>query len=107
MAGPGIIRNREGGAMDDGAGGQRRARTGPGSGGGLRGRPALGPSARIRGGRARSAILVLALVGAALLAACGGSGNPVSAALTNYQKALAYSQCPGFTSNSHVFCGVP
>jgi hypothetical protein len=42
-------------------------------------------------------------VGTALLAAaCGGSAKPVSAALTNYQKALAYSQCmrahgePGF-----------
>ena len=37
-----------------------------------------------------------------LAAACGGGAKPVSAALTNYQKALAYSQCmrahgePGF-----------
>jgi predicted amidohydrolase YtcJ len=37
-----------------------------------------------------------------LAAACGGAAKPVSAALTNYQKALAYSQCmrahgePGF-----------
>ena len=47
--------------------------------------------------------LAAALAGTALLAAaCGGSAAPVSAALTNYQKALAYSQCmrahgePGF-----------
>jgi predicted amidohydrolase YtcJ len=37
-----------------------------------------------------------------LAAACGGGAKPVSAALTDYQKALAYSQCmrahgePGF-----------
>jgi predicted amidohydrolase YtcJ len=47
--------------------------------------------------------LAAALAGTALLAAaCGGGAKPVSAALTNYQKALAYSQCmrahgePGF-----------
>lgn len=54
--------------------------------------------------RARHFVLVGALAAAALLAvACGGgSGTAVSAQLTNYQKALAYSQCmrahgePGF-----------
>ena len=47
--------------------------------------------------------LAAALAGTALLAAaCGGGAKPVSAALTDYQKALAYSQCmrahgePGF-----------
>jgi hypothetical protein len=52
---------------------------------------------------ARPAGLAAALAGTALLAAaCGGSGAPASAQLTNYQKALAYSQCmrahgePGF-----------
>ena len=54
-------------------------------------------------GARRPAALAAALVGTALLAAaCGGGAKPVSAALTNYQKALAYSQCmrahgePGF-----------
>jgi len=49
-------------------------------------------------------VLAAALAATALLAAAcgGGSGAPVSAQLTNYQKALAYSQCmrahgePGF-----------
>ena len=48
-------------------------------------------------------ILAAALAAMALLAAaCGGSGAPVSAQVTNYQKALAFSQCmrahgePGF-----------
>jgi hypothetical protein len=47
--------------------------------------------------------LAAALAATALLAAaCSGGAKPVSAALTNYQKALAYSQCmrahgePGF-----------
>jgi predicted amidohydrolase YtcJ len=54
-------------------------------------------------GARRSAVLTAALAGTALLAAaCSGGAKPVSAALTNYQKALAYSQCmrahgePGF-----------
>jgi hypothetical protein len=62
-------------------------------------RGAFGP---MRGAR-RSAVLTAALAGTALLAAaCSGGAKPVSAALTNYQKALAYSQCmrahgePGF-----------
>ena len=40
-------------------------------------------------------VLAAALAATALLAAAcgGGSGAPVSAQLTNYQKALAYSQC--------------
>jgi len=49
------------------------------------------------------AVLAAVLAGTAVLAvACGGSAKPASAALTNYQKALAYSQCmrshgePGF-----------
>jgi hypothetical protein len=54
--------------------------------------------------RARPVALVGALAAAALLAAaCGGGSGPlVSAQQTNYQKALAYSQCmrahgePGF-----------
>ena len=49
-------------------------------------------------------VLAAALAATALLAAAcsGGSGTPASAQLTNYQKALAYSQCmrahgePGF-----------
>jgi len=51
----------------------------------------------------RRAAVAAVLAGTALLAAaCGGSAAPVSAALTNYQKALAFSQCmrahgePGF-----------
>ena len=62
-------------------------------------RGALG---QMRGVR-RSAVLTATLAGIALLAAaCSGGAKPVSAALTNYQKALAYSQCmrahgePGF-----------
>ena len=54
-------------------------------------------------GSRRPLALAAALAGTALLAAaCGGGAKPVSAALTNYQKALAYSQCmrahgePGF-----------
>ena len=57
---------------------------------------------QMRGVR-RSAVLTATLAGIALLAAaCSGGARPVSAALTNYQKALAYSQCmrahgePGF-----------
>jgi predicted amidohydrolase YtcJ len=54
--------------------------------------------------RARPVVLAGALAASALLvAACGGgSGTPVSAQQTNYQKALAFSQCmrahgePGF-----------
>ena len=54
-------------------------------------------------GSRRPLALAAALAGTALLAAaCGGGAKPVSAALTDYQKALAYSQCmrahgePGF-----------
>jgi hypothetical protein len=53
-------------------------------------------------GARRPAILAAALAGTALLAACGGSGTPAVAKLTNYQKSLAYAQCmrthgePGF-----------
>lgn len=61
-----------------------------------------GAPGRIPGAH-RPAILATALAGIALLAvACGGSAAPVSAAQTNYQKAVAYSQCmrthgePGF-----------
>jgi predicted amidohydrolase YtcJ len=51
---------------------------------------------------ARHAVLVAALAGTALLAACGGSAAPVSANQTAYQKAVAFSACmrahgePGF-----------
>jgi predicted amidohydrolase YtcJ len=53
---------------------------------------------------ARLVVLAAALAATALLAAAcgGGSGTPVSAQQTNYQKALAFSQCmrahgePGF-----------
>jgi hypothetical protein len=52
---------------------------------------------------ARTSVLAAALAVTALLAAaCGGSGAPASAQQTNYQKALAFSQCmrahgePGF-----------
>jgi hypothetical protein len=62
-------------------------------------RGAFGPMRGVR----RSAVLTAALAGTAVLAAaCSGGAKPVSAALTNYQKALAYSQCmrahgePGF-----------
>lgn len=52
----------------------------------------------------RPAVLAATLAGTALLAAAcsGGSGAPASATETNYQKALAFSQCmrahgePGF-----------
>lgn len=54
-------------------------------------------------GARRPAALAVALAATALLAAaCAGNAKPVSAALTNYQKALAFSQCmrahgePGF-----------
>jgi len=107
--------------MNDGNDGRRPARRWPGSGAGPRGRPARSravsgasagerltsrPSvlrrARVPGAR-RPAVLAAALAGIALLAAaCSGGAKPASAALTNYQKALAYSQCmrahgePGF-----------
>jgi hypothetical protein len=58
--------------------------------------------ARLPGAR-RTALAAVLAVAALLAAACsGGGGTPVSAQLTNYQKALAYSQCmrahgePGF-----------
>ena len=85
------------------AGGLREAGLVPGRG--PRGR-ALGPRRhqprypRLAG--ARPAALVSALAGTALLAACSGSGAPVSAKQTGYQKAVAFSVCmrahgePGF-----------
>jgi hypothetical protein len=101
--------------MNDGSAGRRPPRGHPGPGAELgeglahRGRQ---PEPRRPGPRGalgqmrgvgRSAVLTATLAGTALLAAaCGGSAKPVSAALTNYQKALAYSQCmrahgePGF-----------
>jgi hypothetical protein len=95
--------------MNDGSGGRRPAQGRPGSGAGPRGRQPgpqrsvpRGAPGRIPGARHR-AVLAAALAGTALLAAaCGGNAKPVSAALTNYQKALAFSQCmrahgePGF-----------
>ena len=95
--------------MNDDSGGRRPAQGWPGSMAGPRGRqpgrqrsvPAGAPG-RIPGAH-RPAILAAALAGIALLAAaCGGSATPVSTAQTNYQKAVAYSQCmrthgePGF-----------
>ncbi len=91
--------------MDDGAGGRRPARGWPGS--------AARPGGRAPGPRrhrprcprrpgTRSAALVSALAGTALLAACSGSGVPVPAKETGYQQAVAYSVCmrahgePGF-----------
>jgi len=78
--------------MGDGIG-ARRARV----------RGAAVARARARRPAARPAVLAAALAGTALLAAaCGGGGAPASAQLTNYQKALAFSQCmrahgePGF-----------
>ena len=42
----------------------------------------------------RWGVLAVAVAGAALLAAaCGGGSPPAPAALTAYQKALAYAQC--------------
>ena len=80
------------GVMGDGIG-ARRARV----------RGAAVARARARRPAARPAVLAAALAGTALLAAaCGGGGAPASAQLTNYQKALAFSQCmrahgePGF-----------
>ena len=90
-------------------GGEGPARSRPGSGAGPRGRqPEPGRFARRGGpgrllGARRPAVLAAVLAGTALLAAaCGGGARPASAALTSYQKALAYSQCmrahgePGF-----------
>jgi predicted amidohydrolase YtcJ len=95
--------------MNDGSGGARPAQGWPGSGAGPRGRqpePQRSVPRSTPGwipGTHRLALLAAALAGTALLAvACGGSAKPVSAALTNYQKALAFSQCmrahgePGF-----------
>jgi hypothetical protein len=88
--------------MDSGIGGRRPVRGWPGSGAGPRGR-APGPRrhhSRLPG--ALPVALVSALAGTALLAACSGSGAPVSAKETNYQKAVAFSACmrahgePGF-----------
>ena len=88
--------------MNEGSGGWRSARGRPGSGAGP-GWRSPGPQ-RARIPAARLVVLAAALAATALLAAAcgGGSGAPVSAQLTNYQKALAYSQCmrahgePGF-----------
>ena len=81
------------GVMGDGIGARWRARV----------RGAAVARARARRPAARPAVLAAALAGTALLAAaCGGGGAPASAQLTNYQKALAFSQCmrahgePGF-----------
>ena len=80
----------------------------PGSGAGPQARSREPRRSWLRRGRGRMpgtrpVVLAAALAGTALLAgACGGSAKPVSAALTNYQKALAFSQCmrthgePGF-----------
>jgi hypothetical protein len=86
--------NREDGAMGDSSDGRRPAPGRPGSG-------AI-PRRRAPGPRRRQAVLVSALAGTALLAACGGSAAPVSANQTAYQKAVAFSACmrahgePGF-----------
>ena len=95
--------------MNDGGGG-RPAQGWPGSGAGPRGRQPgprrsapRGAPGRIPGAR-RPAVLAAALAGTVLLVvACGGgSGAPLSSKQTNYQKALAFSQCmrahgePGF-----------
>jgi len=112
--------------MNEGSGGLRSARGWSGSGAGPRGhragrrppglwhprlrRPGLRRVRAPRPERPRgrpavpAAILAAALAGTALLAAAcsGGSGTQASATLTNYQKALAFSQCmrahgePGF-----------
>lgn len=91
--------------MDDGIGGGRAARRWPGSGARpQRGAPDAWRRTRARLPGARPAVLAATLAGIALLAAAcgGGSGAPASAQLTNYHKALAYSQCmrahgePGF-----------
>jgi len=70
-----------------------------------------------RQGAWRPGALAAALAGTALLAAaCGGSGATSPAALTNYQKSLAFSQCmrahgePGFpdpTSNGSILINGP
>ena len=85
--------NHESDVMNEGSDGLRSARGWPGSGAGPRAHRAV-----------RAAILAAALAGTTLLAAAcsGGSGTQASATLTNYQKALAFSQCmrahgePGF-----------
>src|SRR5262249_42850755 len=108
--------------MNDGNDGRRPVRRWPGFGAGPRGRPARSravsgasagerlisrPSvlrrAPVPGGARPPAGRGAALAGLGLRAgACGGGAKPASAALTNYQKALAYSQCmrahgePGF-----------
>lgn len=95
--------------MNDGSDRRRLAQGWPGPGAGPRGRQPGPQRCVLRGvpGRIprarRPAVLAAALAGTALLAAaCSGSAKPVSVALTNYQKALAYSQCmrahgePGF-----------
>jgi hypothetical protein len=108
-AGPRRRRARDWTGFAAGRGG-RRARGGPDSVAGPRGRSAdlrLSEPQRARArmpGARRAAALAAALAGSALLAAAcgGGSGAPATAKLTNYQKALAFSQCmrahgePGF-----------
>jgi len=91
--------------MDNGSGGRRPAQGWPGSGAGPRGR-APGPrrhqSRCLSLTSARPVALISALAGTALLAACSGSGAPVSAEENNYQQAVAFSVCmrahgePGF-----------
>ena len=91
--------------MGDSSGGRWPARGRPGSVAGPR-RRAPGPRRHrpryLRLPGARHAVLVAALAGTGLLAACGGSAAPVSANQTAYQKAVAFSVCmrahgePGF-----------
>ena len=91
--------------MGDSSGGRWPARGRPGSVAGPR-RRAPGPRRHrpwyLRPPGARPVALAAALAGTALLAACGGSGAPVSAKETTYQKAVAFSVCmrahgePGF-----------
>jgi hypothetical protein len=92
--------------INDGNRGQQPAQDWPVSGACPAGRsldPPRSALRRARAARPRPAVLAAALVGTALLAAAcsGGSGAP-TAKLTNYQKALAFSQCmrahgePGF-----------
>lgn len=58
-----------------------------------RGDPARPLPARARAARARAGRLTAALAGVALLAAACGSGSTAPAALTAYQKELAYAEC--------------
>src|SRR5262249_43467708 len=88
--------------MNESSGGWRSAEGWPGSVAGPGWRSPGPQRARIPG--ARAVVLAAALAATALMAAAcgGGSGGLVSAQQTNYQKALAFSQCmrahgePGF-----------